>query len=291
MSKRKKGKNMVSLKQGQAIPNEPQNKENISDIGNVQIIANGIGLEDLVTIERNDSNNVVEGKGEEPKMNKAQETKREHNEVVMEARQQDDQVKVKNATEMVEANKEKNNVVGKPVAVAKEGSKVETAAPTTEQLVSMINNLKEELKQAKESKEVIPAKAEGGKEMYKQTAAMNSTEVAPDNTNAGTVTISKNDLNNLIKEAVENAQKANAKLPAPQVAITEEVKEEPKKAEAVENKEAKEEEKSEENDYSFFFGAAVGAAAVYGGQKLYEYLNDDSADDATEAFSLISDMF
>lgn len=124
--------------------------------------------------------------------------------------------------------------------------------------------------------------------MYKQTAAMNSNEVqVPDN---NTVTISKADLNALIREAVENAQKANTNLPAPQVAIKEEVKEEPKKEEVVEKKEAKEE--SEENDYSFFFGAAVGAAAVYGGQKLYEYLNDDSAaDDASEAFSLISDMF
>lgn len=284
MSKRKKGENMVSLKQGQAIPN-PQNKENISDTGNVQIIANGIGLEDLVTIERNNSNNVVKGEGSE--MNKTQETAREYKEVKMDAVQQGEQVKIDNAVKKVEA-KQGNNVVGKPVTVAKEESKVETATPTTEQLVSMINNLKEELKQAKDSKkEIIPAKAEGGKEeMYKQqTAAMNSTEVANDNT----VTISKNDLNTLIKEAVENAQKANAKLPAPQVAITEEVKEEPKKEEVVEKKEAKEE--SEENDYSFFFGAAVGAAAVYGGQKLYEYLNDDSADDATEAFSLISDMF
>lgn len=273
MSKRKKGKNMVSLQQGRAIPN-PQNKENISDTGNVQIIANGIGLEDLVTIERNDSNNIVKGEGSE--MNKTQETEREYKEVKMEAKQQEEQAKVASAVKKVEA---------------KQGSKVENEVPTTEKLVSMINNLKAELKQAKESKEeVISAKAEGGKEeMYKQTAAMNSGEVVTDNTNAGTVTISKNDLNALIKEAVENAQKANAKLPAPQVAITEEVKEEPKKEEVVEKKETKEE--SEENDYSFFFGAAVGAAAVYGGQKLYEYLNDDSADDATEAFSLISDMF
>lgn len=277
MSKKgKRGKNMVSLKP-QATPNVSQPKEINSDTGNVQIIADGIGLEDLVTIERNNSNNVVKGEGYE--MNKVQETKRNHDEVVVGATQEVEQAKVASAVKKVEAAKQGN----KPV----EGSKVETATPTTEQLISMINNLKEELKQAKDSKkEVIPVKAEGGKEeMYKQTAAMNSTEVATDNT----VTISKNDLNALIKEAVENAQKANAKLPAPQVAITEEVKEEPKKEEVVEKKEAKEE--SEENDYSFFFGAAVGAAAVYGGQKLYEYLNDDSADDATEAFSLISDMF
>lgn len=277
MSKKgKRGKNMVSLKE-QVTPKVPQLKEINSDTGNVQIIADGIGLEDLVTIERNNSNNVVKGEGSE--MNKNQETKREHDEVVVEAKQQKEQEKVNNAVKKVEAKQGT-----KPV----EGSKVVNAAPTTEQLISIINNLKEELKQAKESKEeVISAKAEGGKqEMYKQqTAAMNSTEVATDNT----VTISKNDLNNLIKEAVENAQKANTKLPAPQVAITEEVKEEPKKEEVVEKKEAKEE--SEENDYNFFFGAAVGAAAVYGGQKIYEYLNDDSADDATEAFSLISDMF
>lgn len=271
MSKKKGKATMVSLKKSQATPQVSQNEKINSDTtGNVQFISEGIGLADVATIE---GNNIV--KGEEPKMNKTQETAREYKEVKMEAVQQGEQAKIDNAVKKVEEKKE---------------PKVETTAPTTEQLVSMINNLKEELKQAKESKEeVIPAKAEGGKEMYKQTAAMNSTEVAPDNTNAGTVTISKNDLNALIKEAVENAQKANAKLPAPQVEIKEEVKEE-KKAEALENKEAKE-EKSEENDYSFFFGAAVGAAAVYGGQKLYEYLNDDSADDASEAFSLISDMF
>lgn len=280
MSKKgKRGKNMVSLKQSQATSNVSQPKEINSDAENVQFISEGIGLEDLVKIEGKNSNVV---KGEENEMNKAQEVKRNHSEVVVEAKQQKEQAKVASAVKKVEEAKKET----KPV----EGSNVETAAPTTDQLISMINDLKEELKQAKESKEVIPAKAEGGKEMYKQTAAMNSTEVVPDNTNAGTVTISKNDLNNLIKEAVENAQKANAKLPAPQVAITEEVKEEPKKEEVVEKKEAKEE--SEESDYSFFFGAAVGAAAVYGGQKLYEYLNDDSAaDDASEAFSLISDMF
>ena len=277
MSK-KKG-NKISLKKSQATPQVSQNEKINSDIGNVQFISEGIGLEDLVKIEGSNSNNVV--KGEENEMNKTQETAREHKELVMDAVQQGEQVKANNAVKTVEA-KQGTKLV--------EGNKEKTAAPTTEQLVSMINDLKAELKQAKESKEVIPAKAEGGKEeMYKQTAAMNSTELVPDNNNAGTVTISKNDLNNLIKEAVENAQKANAKLPAPQVAITEEVKEEPKKEEVVEKKEAKEE--SEENDYSFFFGAAVGAAAVYGGQKLYEYLNDDSADDATEAFSLISDMF
>ena len=276
MSK-KKG-NKVSLKQDQATTQVSQPKEINSDTGNVQFISEGIGLEDLVKIEGKNSNVV---KGEENEMNKAQETQRTHNEVVVDATQQGEQAKVASAVKKVEA-KQGTKLV--------DGTKENTAAPTTEQLVSMINNLKEELKQAKESKEVIPAKAEGGKEMYKQTAAMNSTEVVPDNTNAGTVTISKNDLNNLIKEAVENAQKANANLPAPQVAIKEEVKEEPKKEEVVEKKEAKEE--SEENDYSFFFGAAVGAAAVYGGQKLYEYLNDDSAaDDTAEAFSLISDMF
>lgn len=268
MSKRKKGKNMVSLKE-QVTPQVPQSEKINSDTtGNVQFISEGIGLADVATIE---GNNIVKGEGSE--MNRTQETEREYKEVKMEAKQQEEQAKIDNAVKKVGA---------------KQGSKVENAAPTTEQLVSMINNLKAELKQAKESKEeIIPVKAEGGKqEMYKQqTAAMNSTEVANDNT----VTISKNYLNALIKEAVENVQKANAKLPAPQVAITEEVKEEPKKEEVVEKKEAKEE--SEENDYSFFFGAAVGAAAVYGGQKLYEYLNDDSADDATEAFSLISDMF
>lgn len=274
MSKRKKGANKVSLKQNQATAQVPQNEKINSDTENVQFISEGIGLEDFVTIEGKNSNNVV--KGEENEMNKTQEVKRNHAEIVVDATQQGEQAKVASAVKKVEAKKE---------------SKAETAAPTTEQLVSMINNLKEELKQAKEDKEeIIPAKVEGGKqEMYKQqTAAMNSNEVqVPDN---NTVTISKADLNALIKEAVENAQKANTKLPAPQVAITEEVKEEPKKEEVVEKKEAKEE--SEENDYSFFFGAAVGAAAVYGGQKLYEYLNDDSAaDDASEAFSLISDMF
>lgn len=277
MSKKKKGNKMISLGQPKATTQVPQNEEINSDTENVQFISEGIGLEDLVKIEGKNSNIV---KGEENEMNKTQEVKRNHDEIVVDAKQQKEQAKVASAVKKVEAKQGAKSV---------EEPKAETAAPTTEQLISMINNLKEELKQAKE---VIPAKVEGGKEeMFKQNVAMNNTEVAPDNTNAGTVTISKNDLNNLIKEAVENAQKANANLPAPQVAITEEVKEEPKKAEAVENKEAKEEEKSEENDYSFFFGAAVGAAAVYGGQKLYEYLNDDSADDATEAFSLISDIF
>lgn len=280
MSKRKKGNKMISLEQPKATPQVPQNKEINSDTENVQFISDGIGLEDLVTVVSNDSNNVVKGEGSE--MNKTQETAREYKEVKMDAVQQGEQVKIGNAVKKVEAKQGT-----KPV----EGSKVETAAPTTEQLVSMINDLKAELKQAKGSKEeIIPAKAEGGKqEMYKQqNVAMNSNEVqVPDN---NTVTISKDDLNSLIKEAVENAQKANANLPAPQVAIKEEVKEEPKKEEVVEKKESKEE--SEENDYSFFFGAAVGAAAVYGGQKLYEYLNDDSAaDDTAEAFSLISDMF
>lgn len=256
MSKRKKGNKMLTLKQSQATPQVPQNKEINSDTENVQFISEGIGLEDLVKIEG--SNNVVKGEGSE--MNKTQETAREYKEVKMGAIQQGEQAKANNAVKTVEENKG-NKVVENPVVAAKEESK----------------------------KEIIPAKVEGGKqEMYKQTAAMNSNEVqVPDN---NTVTISKNDLNNLIKEAVENAQKANANLPAPQVAIKEEVKEEPKKEEVVEKKETKEE--SEENDYSFFFGAAVGAAAVYGGQKLYEYLNDDSAaDDASEAFSLISDMF
>lgn len=255
MSKRKKGNNKVSLKQSQATAQVPQNEEINSDTENVQFISDGIGLEDLVTVVSNDSNNVVKGEGSE--MNKTQETAREYKEVKMGAIQQGEQAKANNAVKTVEGNK----VVGKPVVVAKEESKVEA----------------------------IPAKVEGGKqEMYKQqTAAMNSAEVATDN---NTVTISKADLNALIREAVENAQKANANLPAPQVAIKEEVKEEPKKEEVVEKKEVKEE--SEESDYSFFFGAAVGAAAVYGGQKLYEYLNDDSAaDDASEAFSLISDMF
>lgn len=254
MSKRKKGNKMISLGQPKATAQVPQNEEINSDTENVQFISEGIGLEDLVKIEGKNSNNVVKGEGSE--MNKTQETAREYKEVKMGAIQQGEQAKADNAVKTVEGNK----VVGKPVVVAKEESKVEA----------------------------IPAKVEGGKqEMYKQqTAAMNSAEVA---TNDNTVTISKADLNALIKEAVENAQKANANLPAPQVAIKEEVKEEPKKEEVVEKKETKEE--SEESDYSFFFGAAVGAAAVYGGQKLYEYLNDDSADDATEAFSLISDMF
>lgn len=255
MSKRKKGANKVSLKQNQATTQVSQPKEINSDTENVQFISDGIGLEDLVTVVSNDSNNVVKGEGSE--MNKTQETAREYKEVKMGAIQQGEQAKANNAVKTVEGNK----VVGKPVVVAKEESKVEA----------------------------IPAKVEGGKqEMYKQqTAAMNSAEVETDN---NTVTISKADLNALIREAVENAQKANANLPAPQVAIKEEVKEEPKKEEVVEKKEAKEE--SEESDYSFFFGAAVGAAAVYGGQKLYEYLNDDSAaDDTAEAFSLISDMF
>lgn len=274
MSKRKKGNKMISLGQPKATAQIPQNEEINSDTENVQFISEGIGLEDFVTIEGKNSNNVV--KGEENEMNKTQEVKRNHAEIVVDATQQGEQAKVASAVKKVEAKKE---------------SKAETAAPTTEQLVSMINNLKEELKQAKEDKEeIIPAKVEGGKqEMYKQqNVAMNSNEVqVPDN---NTVTISKADLDDLIKKAVENAAKANANLPAPQVAIKEEVKEEHKKEEVVEKKEAKEE--SEENDYSFFFGAAVGAAAVYGGQKLYEYLNDDSAaDDASEAFSLISDMF
>lgn len=249
---------MISLGQPKATTQVSQPKEINSDTGNVQFISDGIGLEDLVTVVSNDSNNVVKGEGSE--MNKTQETAREYKEVKMGAIQQGEQAKANNAVKTVEENKG-NKVVGKPVVAAKEESKVEA----------------------------IPAKVEGGKqEMYKQqTAAMNSAEVATDN---NTVTISKADLNALIREAVENAQKANANLPAPQVAIKEEVKEEPKKEEVVEKKEAKEE--SEENDYSFFFGAAVGAAAVYGGQKLYEYLNDDSAaDDASEAFSLISDMF
>lgn len=275
MSK-KKG-NKVSLKQDQATTQVSQPKEINSDTENVQFISEGIGLEDLVKIEGiNNSNNVV--KGEENEMNKTQEVKRNHAEIVVDATQQGEQAKVASAVKKVEAKKE---------------SKAETAAPTTEQLVSMINNLKEELKQAKEDKEeIIPAKVEGGKqEMYKQqTAAMNSAEVATGGNTETNVVLSQEKLNALIREAVENAQKANANLPAPQVAIKEEVKEEPKKEEVVEKKEAKEE--SEESDYSFFFGAAVGAAAVYGGQKLYEYLNDDSAaDDASEAFSLISDMF
>ena len=255
MSKRKKGANKVSLKQNQVTAQVSQPKEINSDTENVQFISDGIGLEDLVTVVSNDFNNVVKGEGSE--MNKTQETAREYKEVKMGAIQQGEQAKANNAVKTVEGNK----VVGKPVVVAKEESKVEA----------------------------IPAKVEGGKqEMYKQqNVAMNSNEVQVPADN--TVTISKADLDDLIKKAVENAAKANANLPAPQVAIKEEVKEEPKKEEVVEKKETKEE--SEENDYSFFFGAAVGAAAVYGGQKLYEYLNDDSADDASEAFSLISDMF
>lgn len=276
MSKRKKGSKMISLGQPKATAQVPQNEEINSDTENVQFISEGIGLEDFVTIEGKNSNNVV--KGEENEMNKTQEVKRNHAEIVVDATQQGEQAKVASAVKKVEAKKE---------------SKAETAAPTTEQLVSMINNLKEELKQAKEDKEeIIPAKVEGGKqEMYKQqTAAMNSAEVATGGNTETNVVLSQEKLNALIREAVENAQKANANLPAPQVAIKEEVKEEPKKEEVVEKKESKEE--SEENDYSFFFGAAVGAAAVYGGQKLYEYLNDDSAaDDTAEAFSLISDMF
>lgn len=276
MSKRKKGNKMISLGQPKATTQVSQPKEINSDTGNVQFISEGIGLEDLVKIEGKNSNNVV--KGEENEMNKTQEVKRNHAEIVVDATQQGEQAKVASAVKKVEAKKE---------------SKAETAAPTTEQLVSMINNLKEELKQAKEDKEeIIPAKVEGGKqEMYKQqTAAMNSAEVATGGNTETNVVLSQEKLNALIREAVENAQKANANLPAPQVAIKEEVKEEPKKEEVVEKKESKEE--SEENDYSFFFGAAVGAAAVYGGQKLYEYLNDDSAaDDTAEAFSLISDMF
>lgn len=273
MSK-KKG-NKVSLKQDQATTQVSQPKKINSDTENAQFISEGIGLEDLVKIEGKNSNVV---KGEENEMNKAQETQRTHNEVVVDATQQGEQAKVASAVKKVEA---------------KEESKEESAAPTTEQLVSMINNLKEELKQAKEDKEeIIPAKVEGGKqEMYKQqTAEMNSAEVATGGNTETNVVLSQEKLNALIREAVENAQKANANLPAPQVAIKEEVKEEPKKEEVVEKKESKEE--SEENDYSFFFGAAVGAAAVYGGQKLYEYLNDDSAaDDTAEAISLISDMF
>jgi hypothetical protein len=258
MSKKKEKATMVSLKKSQATPQVSQNEKINSDTGNVQFISDGIGLEDLVTVVSNDSNNVVKGEGSE--MNKTQETAREYKEVKMGAIQQGEQTKANNAVKTVEENKG-NKVVGKPVVAAKEESK----------------------------EEVIPAKVEGGKqEMYKQqNVAMNSNEVQVPADN--TVTISKADLDDLIKKAVENAAKANANLPAPQVAIKEEVKEEPKKEEVVEKKEAKEE--SEENDYSFFFGAAVGAAAVYGGQKLYEYLNDDSADDASEAFSLISDMF
>ena len=286
MSK-KKG-NKVSLKQDQATTQVSQPKEINSDTGNVQFISEGIGLEDLVKIEGiNNSNNVV--KGEENEMNKTQEVKRNHDEVVVEAKQQEEQAKVASAVKKVEAAKQE----AKPVEEPKE----KTVALTEKQIAEMFKNAKElakaelQLEQAKDSKkEVIPAKVEGeNKEMYKQTAAMNSAEVATGGNTETSVVLSQEKLNALIKEAVENAAKANANLPAPQVAIKEEVKEEPKKEEVVEKKEAKEE--SEESDYSFFFGAAVGAAAVYGGQKLYEYLNDDSADDATEAFSLISDMF
>lgn len=283
----KKKWNKVSLKQDQATTQVSQPKEINSDTGNVKFISEGIGLEDLVKIEGKNSNNVV--KGEENEMNKTQEVKRNHDEVVVEAKQQEEQVKVANAVKKVEANKQES----KPVEQAKE----KTVALTEKQIAEMLKNAKElakaelQLEQAKDSKkEVIPAKVEGGnEEMYKQTAAMNSAEVATGGNTETNVVLSQEKLNALIKEAVENAAKANANLPAPQVAIKEEVKEEPKKEEVVEKKEAKEE--SEENDYSFFFGAAVGAAAVYGGQKLYEYLNDDSADDATEAFYLISDMF
>lgn len=286
MSKKKKGANKVSLKQNQATTQVLQNKEINSDAENVQFISEGIGLEDLVKIEVKNSNVV---KGEENEMNKAQETQRTHNEVVVDATQQGEQAKVASAVKKVEEAKKE----AKPVEQAKE----KTVALTEKQITEMIKNAKElakaelQLEQAKDSKkEIISAKVEGGKqEMYKQqNVAMNSNEVqVPDN---NTVTISKADLDDLIKKAVENAAKANANLPAPQVAIKEEVKEEPKKEEVVEKKEAKAE--SEENDYSFFFGAAVGAAVVYGGQKIYEYINDDSAaDDTAEAFSLISDMF
>lgn len=284
MSKKKKGANKVSLKQSQATTQVSQPKEINSDTENVQFISEGIGLEDLVKIEGKNSNVV---KGEENKMNKTQETQRTHNEVVVEAKQQEEQAKVASAVKKVEEAKKED----KPV----EASKEKTVALTEKQIAEMLKNAKElakselQLEQAK--KEIIPAKVEGGKqEMYKQqTAAMNSAEVATGGNTETNVVLSQEKLNALIREAVENAQKANANLPAPQVAIKEEVKEEPKKEEVVEKKEAKEE--SEESDYSFFFGAAVGAAAVYGGQKLYEYLNDDSADDASEAFSLISDMF
>lgn len=288
MSKKKEKATMVSLKKSQATPQVSQNEKINSNTGNVQFISEGIGLEDLVKIEGiNNSNNVV--KGEENEMNKTQEVKRNHDEVVVEAKQQEEQAKVASAVKKVEEAKKED----KPVEISKE----KTVALTEKQIAEMVKNAKElakaelQLEQAKEESKVeaIPAKVEGGKqEMYKQqNVAMNSNEVQVPADN--TVTISKADLDDLIKKAVENAAKANANLPAPQVAIKEEVKEEPKKEEVVEKKEAKEE--SEENDYSFFFGAAVGAAAVYGGQKLYEYLNDDSADDATEAFSLISDMF
>lgn len=284
MSK-KKG-NKVSLKQDQATTQVSQSKEINSDTENVQFISEGIGLEDLVKIEGKNSNVV---KGEENEMNKAQETQRTHNEVVVDATQQGEQAKVASAVKKVEEAKKEDKTV--------EASKEKTVALTEKQIAEIVKNAKElakaelQLEQAKDSKkEIVSAKVEGGKqEMYKQqNVAMNSNEVQVPADN--TVTISKADLDDLIKKAVENAAKANANLPAPQVAIKEEVKEEPKKEEVVEKKEAKEE--SEENDYSFFFGAAVGAAAVYGGQKLYEYLNDDSAaDDTAEAFSLISDMF
>ena len=286
MSK-KKG-NKVSLKQDQATTQVSQPKEINSDTGNVQFISEGIGLEDLVKIEGKNSNVV---KGEENEMNKAQETQRTHNEVVVEEKQQEEQAKVASAVKKVEAAKQEVKPVEEP--------KEKTVALTEKKIAEMIKNAKElakselQLEQAKDSKkEVIPAKVEGGKEeMYKQqNVAMNSSEVATGGNTDTNIVLSQEKLNALIKEAVENAAKANANLPAPQVAIKEEVKEEPKKEEVVEKKEAKEE--SEESDYSFFFGAAVGAAAVYGGQKLYEYLNDDSAaDDASEAFSLISDMF
>lgn len=282
MSKKKKGTNKVSLKQSQATTQVSQPKEINSDTENVQFISEGIGLEDLVKIEGKNSNIV---KGEENEMNKTQEVKRNHDEVVVEAKQQKEQTKVASAVKKVEAAKQEVKPVEEP--------KEKTVVLTEKQIAEMLKNAKAELQleQAKDSKkEIIPAKVEGGnEEMYKQTAAMNSAEVATGSNTETNVVLSQEKLNALIREAVENAQKANANLPAPQVAIKEEVKEEPKKEEAVEKKEAKEE--SEENDYSFFFGAAVGAAAVYGGQKIYEYLNDDSADDATEAFSLISDMF
>ena len=284
----KKKENKVSLKQDQATTQVSQPKEINSDTGNVQFISEGIGLEDLVKIEGKNSNVV---KGEENEMNKAQETQRTHNEVVVEAKQQEEQAKLASAVKKVEEAKKE----AKPV----EQAKAKTVAITEKQISEIIKNAKElakselQLEQAKDSKkEVIPAKVEGGKEeMYKQqNVAMNSSEVATGGNTDTNIVLSQEKLNALIKEAVENAAKANANLPAPQVAIKEEVKEEPKKEEVVEKKEAKEE--SEESDYSFFFGAAVGAAAVYGGQKLYEYLNDDSAaDDASEAFSLISDMF
>ena len=288
MSKKKEKATMVSLKKSQATPQVSQNEKINSDTGNVQFISEGIGLEDLVKIEGiNNSNNVV--KGEENEMNKTQEVKRNHDEIVVDATQQGEQAKVASAVKKVEEAKKED----KPVETSKE----KTVALTEKQIAEIVKNAKElakaelQLEQAKDSKkEIISAKVEGGKqEMYKQqNVAMNSNEVQVPADN--TVTISKADLDDLIKKAVENAAKANAKLPSPQVAITEEVKEEPKKEEVVEKKEDKKE--SEENDYSFFFGAAVGAAAVYGGQKLYEYLNDDSAaDDASEAFSLISDMF